>query len=80
MIGSILYGVYTIAGWFGGTALNFFRPKWTMYGSLTTASLASDPTKLTIPYSAFGALGYPFYVGSMWYYDRIGHQAFPLFG
>ncbi|KAJ9145453.1 Membrane transporter protein [Pleurostoma richardsiae] len=55
---SILYGVYTVAGWCGGTALNFLRPKYTI---------------------AFGALGYPFYVGSLWYYDRIGHQAFPLF-
>jgi hypothetical protein len=29
---------------------------------------------------AIGALGYPFYAGSLWYYDRIGHEGFPLFG
>ncbi|KAK5124766.1 hypothetical protein LTR85_001479 [Meristemomyces frigidus] len=28
---------------------------------------------------AIGALGYPLYVGSLWYYDRIGVEAFPLF-
>jgi len=29
--------------------------------------------------SAIGAIGYPFYVGSLWYYDRGGSEAFPLF-
>jgi hypothetical protein len=29
-MGRILYGVYTVAGWCGGTALNFLRPKYTM--------------------------------------------------
>ncbi|KAH7202957.1 hypothetical protein BKA60DRAFT_641075 [Fusarium oxysporum] len=28
---------------------------------------------------AIGAIGYPFYVGSLWYYDRGGSEAFPLF-
>ncbi|XXH05712.1 hypothetical protein Hte_012147 [Hypoxylon texense] len=56
---AILYGVYTVGGWFGGTILNFLRPKWTI---------------------AIGGIGYPFYVGSLWYYDRIGNEAFPLFG
>ncbi|CAH0033149.1 unnamed protein product [Clonostachys rhizophaga] len=28
---------------------------------------------------ALGAIGYPFYVGSLWYYDRGGSLVFPLF-
>lgn len=27
-----------------------------------------------------GGVGYPLYVGSLWYYDRWGGQAFPLTG
>ena len=26
-----------------------------------------------------GSLGYPLYVGGLWYYDRTGHEWFPLF-
>ena len=32
--------------------------------------------KLTM---AFGALGYPLYVGGLWYFDRQGHAWFPYF-
>ncbi|KIW29497.1 uncharacterized protein PV07_05310 [Cladophialophora immunda] len=28
---------------------------------------------------AFGALGYPLYVGGLWYFDRQGHSWFPYF-
>ena len=27
-----------------------------------------------------GSLGYPLYVGGLWYYDRTGHSWFPLLG
>ncbi|KAK5948241.1 hypothetical protein OHC33_010675, partial [Knufia fluminis] len=56
---SILYGVYTVAGWCAGPVLNYLKPKYTI---------------------ALGAVGYPIYVGSLWYYDRVGGEAFPLFG
>ncbi|KAL3471037.1 MFS general substrate transporter [Aspergillus californicus] len=56
---SILYGIYTLAGWCAGSALNYLGPKWTV---------------------VLGGFGYPFYVGSLWYYDKVGHEAFPLFG
>ncbi|KAL4882103.1 MFS general substrate transporter [Aspergillus karnatakaensis] len=56
---SILYGVYTIAGWCAGPVLNHLKPKWTII---------------------LGGIGYPIYVGSLWYYDRVGGQAFPLTG
>lgn len=26
-----------------------------------------------------GSIGYPLYVGGLWYYDRTGHPWFPLF-
>ncbi|OJI99848.1 hypothetical protein ASPVEDRAFT_81437 [Aspergillus versicolor CBS 583.65] len=54
---SILYGVYTVAGWCAGPVLNHLKPKWT---------------------AVIGGIGYPLYVGSLWYYDRIGKQPFPL--
>ncbi|CAG7917678.1 unnamed protein product [Penicillium olsonii] len=54
---SILYGVYTIAGWCAGPVLNLLKPKWTII---------------------IGGICYPLYVGSLWYYDRIGGQEFPL--
>lgn len=30
--------------------------------------------------SIIGGIGYPFYVGSLWYYDRKGSEGFPLTG
>jgi hypothetical protein len=27
-----------------------------------------------------GSLGYPLYIGGLWYYDRTGQTWFPLFG
>lgn len=30
--------------------------------------------------SLVGATGYPIYVASLWYYDRVGKEGFPLFG
>ncbi|PLB47354.1 MFS general substrate transporter [Aspergillus steynii IBT 23096] len=54
---SILYGVFTVAGWCAGPVLNHLKPKWT---------------------AVIGAIGYPVYVGSLWYYDRAGGQVFPL--
>ncbi|TQV98594.1 hypothetical protein V2A60_007686 [Cordyceps javanica] len=56
---AILYGLFSLVGFFGGTLVNVLRPK----------------TCLMI-----GSLGYPLYVGGLWYYDRTGHAWFPLLG
>ncbi|KAL2211522.1 hypothetical protein CC79DRAFT_1363819 [Sarocladium strictum] len=56
---SLLYGIYTIAGWCAGPVLNYLGPRWTII---------------------LGGIGYPFYLGSLWYYDRVGNEAFPLTG
>ncbi|RDW90964.1 putative membrane transporter protein [Coleophoma crateriformis] len=49
---------------------------YTLFGWCAGTFLNYFKPKITI---CIGALGYPFYVGSLWYYDRIGHQGFPLF-
>ncbi|OAP64559.1 hypothetical protein AYL99_00531 [Fonsecaea erecta] len=53
---AILYGLFTVFGWIGGTILNLMKPKATVI---------------------FGGFGYPLYVGSLWYFDRRGHDWFP---
>ncbi|KAF2102542.1 hypothetical protein NA57DRAFT_71532 [Rhizodiscina lignyota] len=53
---AILYGLFTLFGWIGGSILNLLKPKVTMM---------------------IGALGYPLYVGGLWYFDRHGHDWFP---
>ncbi|KAI1620089.1 hypothetical protein EDD37DRAFT_613346 [Exophiala viscosa] len=55
---TILYGMFTLFGWLGGSILNIFRPKIT---------------------AVFGAIGYPLYIGGLWYYDRTEHPWFVLF-
>ncbi len=55
---AILYGMFTVFAWLGGTFVNIFRPRISMF---------------------VGSLGYPLYIGGLWYYDRTGHTWFPLF-
>ncbi|KAJ6443235.1 membrane transporter protein [Purpureocillium lavendulum] len=84
-MGLILYGVYTLVGWCGGSILNYLGPKYTAYvrthGSMPACLPASIKllVRLILLPRAIGGVAYPFYVGSLWYYDRIGHEAFPLF-
>lgn len=54
---AILYGLFALVGFFGGTVVNILRPKLCLM---------------------IGSLGYPLYVGGLWYYDRTGHSWFPL--
>ncbi|KAJ3498181.1 hypothetical protein NLG97_g1327 [Lecanicillium saksenae] len=56
---AILYGLFSLVGFFGGTLVNVLRPKICLM---------------------IGSLGYPLYVGGLWYYDRTGHSWFPLLG
>lgn len=54
---AILYGLFALVGFFGGTVVNILRPKVCLM---------------------IGSLGYPLYVGGLWYYDRTGNAWFPL--
>ena len=45
-----------------------------LFGWIGGAILNLVGPKLTM---AFGALGYPLYVGGLWYFDRQGHAWFP---
>ncbi|KAI9741784.1 MAG: hypothetical protein M1834_000170 [Cirrosporium novae-zelandiae] len=56
---AILYGLFTLFGWAGGSILNLLGPRLTL---------------------ATGCIGYPLYVGSLWYFDRVGNKWFPYFG
>ncbi|KGQ12047.1 putative membrane protein C6F6.04c [Beauveria bassiana D1-5] len=56
---AILYGLFSLVGFFGGVLVNVLRPKTCLM---------------------MGSLGYPLYVGGLWYYDRTGHSWFPLLG
>lgn len=49
---------------------------FTLFGWIGGAILNLVGPKLTM---AFGALGYPLYVGGLWYFDRQGHAWFPYF-
>ena len=55
---AILYAVFTVFGWIGGSILNILKPKITIM---------------------IGVIGYPLYVGGLWYFDRVGHAWFPYF-
>lgn len=48
-----------------------------MAGWLAGTVLNFLKPKITI---ALGAIGYPIYLGGLWYYDRTGHASFPLAG
>ncbi|EXJ88145.1 hypothetical protein A1O1_05073 [Capronia coronata CBS 617.96] len=48
---------------------------YTLMGWLAGGLLNYLKPKYTI---AIGAVGYPLYVASLWYYDRVGNEAFPL--
>ncbi|KAJ9628319.1 hypothetical protein H2204_009294 [Knufia peltigerae] len=53
-----------------------------LYGLFTVSGcLGGSVLNLIKPKLTFviGAIGYPLYVGGLWYFDREGHQWFPLF-
>ncbi|KIX09740.1 uncharacterized protein Z518_00821 [Rhinocladiella mackenziei CBS 650.93] len=50
---------------------------FTLFGWIGGAILNVAGPKLTI---MFGAVGYPLYVGGLWYFDRVGNAWFPYFG
>ena len=74
----LLYGIHTIAGWCAGPVLNCLRPKWTVYVLLPPRPYFHVHHLLIRYRRILGGIGYPLYVGSLWYYDRVGGQAFPL--
>ncbi|KPI45554.1 uncharacterized protein AB675_812 [Cyphellophora attinorum] len=70
---SILYVLFTVVGFFGGSVLNKIGPKITY-----TVGLSSDQRH--IPGHLIGCFGYPFYATGLWYFDAKGHQWYPLLG
>lgn len=50
---------------------------YTLFGWMAGSILNFLKPKKTI---LIGSIGYPLYAGSLWYYDRTGHQWFPLLG
>ncbi|KAK2609126.1 hypothetical protein QQS21_002353 [Conoideocrella luteorostrata] len=56
---SLLYGIYSIFGFFTGAILNQLGPQITM---------------------TIGTIGYPIYIAGLFYYDRTGHEWFPIVG
>ncbi|GME47572.1 putative membrane transporter protein [Neofusicoccum parvum] len=48
---------------------------YTLFGWMAGSILNFLKPKKTI---LIGSIGYPLYAGSLWYYDRTGHQWFPL--
>jgi len=49
---------------------------FTLFGWIGGAILNLLKPKITI---MIGAIGYPLYVGGLWYFDRVGHAWFPYF-
>lgn len=76
-VNAILYGVFFVTGWFGGTVMNLIGPNYTMFLGSVGYSLYTGKSPIAPPRILPLIERQP---GGLWYFDRSGNSWFAYLG